>query len=137
MRWMLRRWKLRRQQGRVLKSHDPTDPTIPPDLLKELNRKQSDSLRKIERELDQLTFMDLLGEAHKYDIPIEFAPGTLMSLNTPAYRSNLRKQIDDERTRRREVNAWWWKNVVIPALTALTGLAGVITGMIAVIHAKK
>jgi hypothetical protein len=55
----------------------------------------------------------------------------------PKGRSHLRKLIDAERTRRREVKAWWWKNVVIPAITALTGLAGVITGMIAVIYARK
>lgn len=55
----------------------------------------------------------------------------------PKGRSYLRKLIDEERVRRREVSAWWWKNVVIPAITALTGLAGVITGMIAVILAKK
>jgi len=29
------------------------------------------------------------------------------------------------------------ENVIIPAITALTGLAGIITGMIAVIHSKK
>jgi hypothetical protein len=44
----------------------------------------------------------------------------------PEPRSKLRQQVDAEITRRREVTAWWWKNVVIPAITALTGLAGVI-----------
>ena len=57
--------------------------------------------------------MKLLDDGHKYDIPVEFAPGTLMSLNTPEYRSNLRKRIDEEKTRRHEVNAWWWKNVIV------------------------
>jgi hypothetical protein len=52
-------------------------------------------------------------------------------------RYQLRQLIDTEKTRRREVKAWWWKTVIIPAITALTGLAGVITGMIAVIHSKK
>jgi hypothetical protein len=42
--------------------------------------------------------------------------------------------IDDEKTRRREVKAWWWKTVIIPAITALTGLAGVITGLVAVLR---
>ena len=56
---------------------------------------------------------------------------------SPKGRSYLRKLIDDEKTRRRDVRAWWWKNVLIPAITALTGLAGVITGLIAVLHAKK
>jgi len=137
MRFMFRLWQLRRRQKRVLASRDPTDSTIPLEVRKELNRKQSDALTKIERELDDLYFMKLLNQAHKYDIPVEFTPGTLMSLNTADYRSNLRKRIDEERTRRREIDAWWWKNVIIPAIAALTGLAGVITGMIAVIHAKK
>jgi hypothetical protein len=56
---------------------------------------------------------------------------------TPSGRMSLRRRIDEERTRRREVKAWWWKNVIIPAIAALTGLAGVITGMIAVIYSKK
>jgi hypothetical protein len=53
---------------------------------------------------------------------------------TPAGRHSLRKMIDDEKTRRREVKAWWWKTVIIPAITALTGLAGVITGLVAVLR---
>ena len=28
---------------------------------------------------------------------------------TPTGRNSLRKMIDDEKTRRREVKAWWWK----------------------------
>lgn len=134
---MFRHWQLRRRQKRVLATLDPTDPTITPEARKEVKRQYLDALSKIESEFDQLYFMKLLDDGRKYDIPVEFAPGTLMSLNTPEYRSNLRKRIDEEKTRRHEVNAWWWKNVIIPAITALTGLAGVITGMIAVIHSKK
>ena len=52
---------------------------------------------------------------------------------TPKGRSSIRKAIDEEIGRRRERKAWWWKTVIIPAITALTGLAGVITGLIAVL----
>lgn len=53
---------------------------------------------------------------------------------TPKGRLALRKAIDDERVRRREVAAWWWKTVIIPGIAAITGLVGTLTGLFAVLH---
>ncbi len=49
-------------------------------------------------------------------------------------RFTLRKAIDDEKVRRRDVAAWWWKTVIIPGLAAATGLVGALTGLFAVLH---
>jgi hypothetical protein len=49
-------------------------------------------------------------------------------------RLTLRKAIDDEKVRRRDVAVWWWKTVIIPGIAAATGLVGALTGLFAVLH---
>ena len=48
-------------------------------------------------------------------------------------RAELRKKIDEEKMRRRELHPWWWKTVVIPALSRGIGIIGAITGFVAVL----
>lgn len=85
----------------------------------------------------------LIREAFAFDVVLPkddagwlIHPNGRKALNFPG-RSIVRKQIDEERVRRREVRAWWWKNAIIPALAAITGLVGVVTGLIAVIESRK
>jgi hypothetical protein len=56
---------------------------------------------------------------------------------TPKGRLNIRKAIDEEKIRRREVAAWWWKTIWVPLVTALIGLTGALTGLIAVLRHGK
>jgi hypothetical protein len=46
----------------------------------------------------------------------------------------VRRRIDEEKMRRREVHAWWWKTIVIPVITALVGLVGALTGLVALLR---
>jgi hypothetical protein len=114
------------------------------DDLESLRSEQSSELDMLDAENDSRRSWQLIRKAESLDISRPaygdesweemFTGGMLLK---PEARHKLRQQVDSEVTRRREVRAWWWKSVVIPAITALTGLAGVITGMIAVIHSKK
>lgn len=120
--------------------------TTQPDFEKvdELTTQFQKRLDQVDLSIEMVRTAQLITKAQAFDlqVPPNSDPEmwNLVSARrvlSPKGRSYLRKLIDDEKTRRREVRAWWWKNVVIPTITALTGLAGVITGMIAVIHAKK
>jgi hypothetical protein len=142
---MFELWKLKRKQSKLLKKtvapikfNRPIDEAQArlftedvADLLDTDNRIQELHDQHLRREAFHLDIELPTDEAAwKSDPDLE-----IFRQLTPAGRASLRRTIDEEKTRRREVKAWWWKNVVIPAITALTGLAGVITGMIAV--AKK
>jgi len=52
-------------------------------------------------------------------------------------REKLRRRIDEEKTRRREVKAWWWKTIIAPVITAIIGLIGAATGLVAVIRSHR
>lgn len=52
---------------------------------------------------------------------------------TPKGRSHLRRLIDEEKTRRFDVWAKWVK-LLLPIITAVAGLIGVITGLVAVLR---
>jgi hypothetical protein len=106
----------------------------------EFDKRRRRDLSSIDQRIAEFMSERLVRQAVKYDIEIPSVdpPDEYLDFDqTPAFRSELRKRIDEEQTRRREAMAWWWKNVLIPAVTALTGLGGVITGLIAVIQSKK
>ena len=145
---MFELWGLRRKQAKLLKRmlrevQDMVRTQTAPALgsLTERNRQ----FKEVDDAIQDIYDQRLLREAEALDIepPVDesaWKPGAevdFLRQLTPSGRTFLRRRIDEEKTRRREVDAWWWKNVLIPAMTALTGLAGVITGLIAVLHAKK
>ncbi|HWT66151.1 MAG TPA: hypothetical protein VN151_08550 [Terracidiphilus sp.] len=88
----------------------------------------------------------LLSEARELDIgfPMVTDTDSWMGLDgafglpflSPTGSLKVRRAVDEEKVRRREVKAWWWKIVIIPALTALIGLVGAVTGLVAVLHSK-
>ena len=105
----------------------------------EFTKSRFREVRYIDRQLAELAAADLLKQAQHYDVPvptIEPEDFEKEFEETAQFRSQLRKLIDDERTRRREVMVWWWTKVVIPVLTMLIGLVGAITSLVAVLHRK-
>jgi hypothetical protein len=150
---MFELWKLKHKKSELLRQLNKEISTIemtgnPPGIIQHFSS-MVEQLERLTDEIQSIYDRRLLGQAQRLDIeppseesawkpqPKQNVELILFRVLTPSGRISLRRRIDEEKTRRREVNAWWWKNVIIPAITALTGLAGVITGMIAVIHAKK
>ena len=141
-------WKLKRKrlkvQKRVSREIREASRDGNPPFLDEFVAERIQQLRAVNAEIRECHTRVLVRDAERLDIELpedemewERDNNGVRQALTTAGRATLRRQIAEESTRRREVNAWCWKNVVVPAITALTGLAGVITGMIAVIHAKK
>ena len=101
------------------------------------------ALNQGEWELDKLRWQiqkretdRLLEAADRYDIvvpDVEYERTPMGNLLPIEARAELRKAIDAEKLRRREVHAWWWKTFVVPTITLLIGLLGAATGLVAVI----
>lgn len=107
-----------------------------------LNYEEYESMKGIEDGIDFRVSVKLLDEARALDAEVPSLQESGMwnrddedsvAWLTPKGRACVRKAVDEEVSRRRERRAWWWKTVIIPAISALTGLAGVITGLVAVL----
>lgn len=100
-------------------------------------------LDTLQMQIEEWEDNQLLMKAHRLDIEEPFYKdqtlwekvGSLRVLTSNG-RLAIRKAIDEERTRRREVAAWWWKTVIIPCLTAATGVIGALTGLCAILRHK-
>lgn len=105
-------------------------------------------LRRVTGIYERSKLFGLIAEANELDVdlPSPGEKGTWLGINgvagdVPRLSSKgkllLRRAVDEEKMRRREVAAWWWKTVVIPGITALIGLVGALTGLVAVLHHGK
>lgn len=141
---MFERWKAERQRKRIEKELDrefdrdfEKDTTDQEKLDTAINRAnlELDKLRwRIQKqETDRLCL-----EAERLDIEIP-ADHTVWKRSPVGdflpvgLRAELRRAIDEEKTRSREVKAWWWKTIITPALTMLIGLVGALTGLVALL----
>jgi hypothetical protein len=141
MPWMFELWKLQKRRRQIKNRHYKFDPKKnAPIMIGEFLEERNRDLADVQQRIDDYTADQLLKEAEKYDVqlPAIDPPELYFTyVRTAAYRIEARKLIDDEKTRRREVRGWWWKNVIVPGLAAATGLVGAITGLIAIIYGKK
>jgi hypothetical protein len=103
-------------------------------------------LNLLTAEIERLRDEELRQEARRYDVEVparnedsefyddDFGFGLFLN---PKGRTLLRREIDTEKTRRREVKTYWVTKIIIPAGGVLIGLLGAITGLMAVILHKK
>jgi hypothetical protein len=81
----------------------------------------------------------LLRQALKYDIDLTDDPSIFQHEEahnlTIHGRSVIRRRVHEEKERRFEAVARWVK-LFAPLIASLTGLLGIITGLVAVIHRK-
>jgi hypothetical protein len=102
---------------------------------------RSESLERLHKLISHEMTRRLLQTAAHYDIeePVAdeddfwYTDPKWSRCLTPTGRFHLRKLIDEEKTRRREVKAWWWKTIILPALTSGIGIIGALTGLVAVL----
>lgn len=98
-------------------------------------------LEPIESKIQVLIGQNIINEAEKLDVetPSYRSDSDLWTSSrysgtvnlSPKGRSHLRKLIDEEKARRFEVKVRWIK-LLVPLITALAGLIGVITGLVSV-----
>ena len=110
----------------------------------EIREQMEGELREIAADESRYIDSTLFGKATQLDIDLPpFSDSDLWDDSarppflTPKGRLTLRKAIDEEHTRRRDVTAWWWKTVIIPGLAAATGLVGALTGLVAILRHSK
>lgn len=135
----------KRQRAEIRERYDPilaSAGTMPRER-KDIQEQLQEKLRKITEAESRFLDSKLFDEAGQLDIPhpsyseSDFWQQTEKDpvLSTKG-RLVLRRAIDEEKLRRREFSSWWWKSVLIPAITSITGLVGVVTGLVAVLHKK-
>jgi hypothetical protein len=117
-----------------------------PEKLAEVDKEMNAKVRETVSEWERFKSIGMIAEARKFNIDLpsieekEAWIGLDGAFGLP-FLSNkgqlmMRRAIDEEKTRSREVAAWWWKTVIIPTLAALTGIIGALTGLVAVLHHK-
>jgi hypothetical protein len=133
-----RRAEVHRKFDPILESKDNTRQEKS-DILNQRN----EELRKIEEDENRALDSRLFDMARRLDIEIPSRSQGDLWQDTGKWpfmsvkgRLALRRAIDEEKTRRRDVASWWWKTVIIPGLAAATGLIGALTGLFAVLHHK-
>jgi hypothetical protein len=143
---MFNNWQLKRAIKYIAKKHEAELKQYHDDGNEE---KANALLEKMENQVDawdsqmqESESMRLFYRAQKYDLEVPYPNEEMWEKDdrfrilTAKGRLAIRKAIDEEISRRRELTGWWWKTVIIPGLTAITGTVGAITGLIAVLHRK-
>lgn len=143
-------WKLERKRKKLERLFDPdlTEALKARDgtKLHRLFEERDLELRPVAARIEELIGRRIIREArnHDVDIPSYSRDGEIwesddscgMTYLTPRGRSHLRKLIDEEKTRRFDVKVRWVK-LLLPLITALAGLIGVLTGLISVLHRAR
>jgi hypothetical protein len=145
---MFRLWRLRRRQQTQVVGYEHELRKIPADKVEARARIQEleyAAYTTSQNDIDIFLSQGLMNEAEKYDVelpphndPDMWRGGADFPVPflTSKGRFAVRRSIDDEKTRRFEVTTRWAK-VWVPIITALTGLIGVATGLVAVLQHKK
>lgn len=140
--------KLRRERARLVEKFIPNINelmrTKDHNKMKELLGDHDKELDNLDWQIEEIQSDELIQRAEHLDIEAPdpdddemwFSTPMVKGILSPPGRLYLRKLIDEEEIRRREVKAWWWKTIILPAFTLTIGLIGAITGLVAVLHHK-
>lgn len=116
------------------------------DLNSEEARPRIDELQRAEDLINNHLSDRLLHQAQILDIeapgrsefgmwaPSKLQSGLSVECLSPKGRACLRKLIDEEKTRRRQVKAWWVTNVIVPVGTLAVGILGALAALFAILH---
>jgi hypothetical protein len=136
-RYRWHRWRIDRRHAKGLKAankkHDQREvQSIVADAMSDIQLLDEEvNFRESWRLRNEATFLDVETPPMSEDVDVWTYTNDGRRFLTAKSRADLRKQIDAEKTRRREVKAWWWKTILAPALTALVGIIGALIGLVA------
>ena len=110
-------------------------------------KKESIQIDLINFQIESFRSNQLLHEANKLDVKVPFEDpecwhdkqsfGVTIHILTPYGRSVLRSKIDAEKSRRFEIKTLWVMKFWVPLLSALIGVLGALTGLVAVLQHRK
>lgn len=139
-------WTLRRNRRKVSRAYERDrrklrkTKTANSDELDRLDHSEWSDLRAEDDGINAFLSDQLWEEAREYDIQIpsgedvwedsQFGDRKYLSMRV---RSELRRLIDEEKSRRFAAKTLWITKFWIPLLAALIGIIGAITGLVAVI----
>lgn len=149
---MFKLWRLKWQRFRINLRYERT--------IKQLNSQKKDTDEASYNKFNELDVVDtyidmeladsLLQEAKELDVDYPHLRGD--ALDSPLWEENqysgrpflsaqgrfeLRKKIDEEKTRRFNVQTLWVTKFWVPLLAALVGIIGALTGLAAVLQHRK
>ena len=144
---MFELWKLKRSRNRVTKAYAKdlrrlVKNKAPQDERYALEAQEYFELQEVDRMIDIELSDRLFRTANRLDVNIPpLKDGTMWFTDehtrriwlTPNGRLTTRKLIDEEKGRRFEVTTRWIK-LLLPIITAVAGLLGVIIGLVAVLR---
>jgi hypothetical protein len=118
----------------------------PSEDFQQLDANEYFEVRQAEKALDWAVGNRLHREARSLDVEVPPTNDMEMWFHdeenpriwfTPKGRAHVRKLIDEEKGRRFEVKTRWVTKFILPFLTALIGIIGALTGLVAVLQHKK
>jgi hypothetical protein len=149
-------WTLRWKRYKYNSSFDkkifrvPLDRLDAGDILRELHVDKFTQQDAIDTEIDMLLGDALIQEAKRLDVEVPRIRGS--AIDDPLWEENgysgrpflsakgrfeLRKKVDEEKTRRFNVQTLWVTKFWVPLLAALVGIIGALTGLAAVLQHRK
>lgn len=148
---MFELWLLKRSRRKVVRAYERDRQKLKkkknrgPGEFEELEHNEWQALQVEDNSINAFLSDQLWHEAREHDIEIPKGEGVWEDslyydrkyLSMPI-RSQLRRLIDEEKSRRFEVKMLWVTKFILPILGALVGVIGAITGLVAVLrHTAK
>jgi hypothetical protein len=144
-------WKLNRQLQKIQKSFAKEHQKLvkrkaPAEDFQNLDYDEHYAIEDAEKAIDLTVGTRLFHEARSLDV--ETPPFTDEEMwfkddendriwFTSKGRAHVRRLIDEEKARRFEVKTRWVMKIILPVMTALIGIIGAVTGLVAVLGHKK
>jgi hypothetical protein len=142
-------WRLKRDRRKVVRAYERDFRNLKlkkaaPDDFEELRQSEWTELQVEDDGINKFLSDQLWEEAREYDVAIPVGEGVWedsifgdRKYLTMATRANVRRLIDEEKSRRFEVKTLWVTKLILPILGGLVGVIGALTGLVAIWQHKK
>ena len=143
---MLDLWRLKRGRRSVIRAHERDLRKLKlkkagPEEFEELRHSQWADLQVEDDGINKFLSDQIWEEAREYDVAIPVGEGVWedsifgdRKYMTMATRADVRRLIDEEKSRRFEVKTLWVTKLILPILV---GIIGALTGLFAILHQKQ
>jgi hypothetical protein len=146
---MLDLWRLKRNRRKVVRAYERDrrklrEKKATREEFEALDQSEWAELQMEDDGINAFLSDQLWEEAREHDVEVprletawEHSLYGNRSYLTMATRTQVRRLIDEEKSRRFEVKTRWITRIILPIVTALVGIIGALTGLVAVFLHKK